>query len=597
MEMPIIYSFPTSTSWSGLYLHGGIYMGYIGDSIGTDYMTWEAGASIFISSPTGSGKTTFILETFLPYLAKERKRMLYLVNRTILKNQIEKRIKRLDMQCQMAIKVELYQTIENIYHMQILQEYCQYDYVVCDEAHYFLSDSNYNTRTFLSFKFVREHFVKKVRIFISATIEQIEEYVRMDNLKDPDYYSRWLGIRISNDSRTGIISHISKHVYSAERNYDYVDVGILNRRDEIIDIVCKGDEKWLIFVDSKGFGNSLKKELESSLSCKESYNQDLVAFITSGYKSDPDSMNQVKSIISDRKQSAKILIATSVLDNGISLEDEELRNMIIIADTETEFIQMLGRKRKDNQRLKLYIYKQDKDYFTKRNRIAKKREEFVNDYYVHVGKEVMSCIYPNVPIQAINTAEQIAMNSRSLNLIKHLFNNDESADCIRSSFFYSEVEGVVYLNLLALHNLQNLTSFYDKLLSEFDTYGENAFLREQLQWLNKSEEEIEQIISESEQTSYEKSRKIVIDELNSIKGNALTKEKFIKTKNGIRNELVELIKHVDHGHPDYNKYMQSVKKNDRVISTELMNFLRENCDIPFEVTQTETKDYIVKVES
>lgn len=579
-------------------------MGFIGDSIGADYMTWKEGSSIFISSPTGSGKTTFILEKLLPYLVGEDKKMLYLVNRTILKDQIEKKVLSLDMWCQMAIKIELYQTIENKYFTESIKEYCQYDYVVCDEAHYFLSDSNYNTRTILSFRFVKENFWKKVRIFISATIEQIQKYVEMNNKETRQIQSWWLEIHEKVGAGKGMLSYNTKREYLAKRDYDYVDVAILNRRDEIIDIVCKGDEKWLIFVDSKKLGDSLKKELEKHFSGGRSFNQDSVVFINSEYKRDPDSLNQVKSIISDCKQSAKILIATSVLDNGISLEDLELRNMIIIADTETEFIQMLGRKRKDNRRLKLYIYKQDKDHFVKRERITRKRKEFAEKYYMDVYGEVKSMINPDVFARVIdstkfmsdiNYKELKTMCDRSQDLIKHLFNDDEFADSIRSSFFNNN--GILLFNLLALKNLQNLTSFYDKLLSEFDTYGENAFLREQLRWLNKSEEEIEQIISESEQIRYEKSRKIVIDKLNSIKDDTLTKEKFIGIKNGIRDELSELIKHVDQGHPDYNKYMQSVKKNDRPISTGVMNFLRENCDIPFGVTQTDTGDYIVKAES
>ncbi len=37
------------------------------------------------------------------------------------------------------------------------------------------------------------------------------------------------------------------------------------------------------------------------------------------------------------------------MDNGISLEDEYLRNIVIMADTKETFIQMLGRKRIKNK--------------------------------------------------------------------------------------------------------------------------------------------------------------------------------------------------------------------------------------------------------
>lgn len=50
-----------------LYFHNSkkgtevFHMVFIADSIGTEYKKWRAGDTIFISSPTGSGKTTFVL--------------------------------------------------------------------------------------------------------------------------------------------------------------------------------------------------------------------------------------------------------------------------------------------------------------------------------------------------------------------------------------------------------------------------------------------------------------------------------------------------------------------------------------------------------
>lgn len=69
----------------------------------------------------------------------------------------------------------------------------------------------------------------------------------------------------------------------------------------------------------------------------------------------------VKWCIVKEKRSKKILITTSVMDNGISLEDEYLRNIVIMADTKETFIQMLGRKRikNNNEKLNLYILKRD----------------------------------------------------------------------------------------------------------------------------------------------------------------------------------------------------------------------------------------------
>ena len=50
----------------------------------------QGNTPLFIASQTGSGKTTFIFENCIPVAEKEGKKVLYLCNRTALKNQIKK---------------------------------------------------------------------------------------------------------------------------------------------------------------------------------------------------------------------------------------------------------------------------------------------------------------------------------------------------------------------------------------------------------------------------------------------------------------------------------------------------------------------------
>lgn len=53
---------------------------------------------MFITAPTGSGKTYFILNTLLPYARERNWNILYLVNRKILKEQLEEDVKEIDNQ-------------------------------------------------------------------------------------------------------------------------------------------------------------------------------------------------------------------------------------------------------------------------------------------------------------------------------------------------------------------------------------------------------------------------------------------------------------------------------------------------------------------
>ena len=178
-----------------------------------------------------------------------------------------------------------------------------------------------------------------------------------------------------------------------ERNYDYIDIEIIKQKSEISKLVLDGNEKWIIFVDTKEFGKSLKKDIIRNIRDRGIVpSKDAVAFITSDYELDPDSSIEVDTIVSKNKTLTKVLIATSVLDNGINIKDMELRNVIIIADTETEFIQMLGRKRSDGKRLKLYIFKHNKQHFEQRRRINIKRRKIAEEVYSDIENKIQEHI-------------------------------------------------------------------------------------------------------------------------------------------------------------------------------------------------------------
>ena len=59
-------------------------------------------------------------------------------------------------------------------------------------------------------------------------------------------------------------------------------------------------------------------------------------------------------------------------------------------------------------------------------------------------------------------------------------------------------------------------------------------------------------------------------------------------------ELHVIMKNIDDDNPDKEKYVNSLRKNDRPISIKMMDFLRENAEIPY-ILQSEGKsNYILK---
>ena len=102
----------------------------------------------FYSAPD-TGKTTLITEVLQPYLIKNNKTALYLTSRCAILDQIRNKI------TSEAITTRTYQSIETA--LDSSQKVpCNYDFIICDEAHYFLEDSMLTNKTDLSFNFVNQ---------------------------------------------------------------------------------------------------------------------------------------------------------------------------------------------------------------------------------------------------------------------------------------------------------------------------------------------------------------------------------------------------------------------------------------------------------
>ena len=142
---------------------------YVKDAIGCDYIDWKRGDCIFIEAPTGSGKTTFILDTLLPYSKKRGKEILYLSNRFLLKEQIKVELAKrqnLSEDMEWLEGVEEFDGI-TVLSYQKLQKLCaentdgkylsgRYAYIVCDEIHYLLEDSAFNPETLRTLEFLKK---------------------------------------------------------------------------------------------------------------------------------------------------------------------------------------------------------------------------------------------------------------------------------------------------------------------------------------------------------------------------------------------------------------------------------------------------------
>jgi len=338
---------------------------------------WNNTAPVFITCQTGKGKTHFIKEAIMPKAYKEGTSILLLVNRTALARQIKRDIAKeisltygdtnpeeamsllnedgLDKMEKFGfVTILTYQAITNLDEETL--NYNNYSYVIADEAHFFTSDSTFNPDTYRILKKLIKCFEHSVRIYMTATPEVCFEPIFRAEHRNP---SEELIPKIYDTGRNyNYINHFYLLHYLAE-DKKITDLG------KIIESVPEKD-KVLIFVSSKSFGDKLAKTLKndkipaSFISpdgkeyIEESDTDHISAAFISSEKKDSETFNQ---LVNKEKFTEKVLISTSVADNGINIKDTSVKHVIIDSYDRTSFLQMLGRVRiSKEQKINLYVF-------------------------------------------------------------------------------------------------------------------------------------------------------------------------------------------------------------------------------------------------
>lgn len=279
---------------------------------------WSKGEVITISAQMGTGKSYFIKNSVY-LVAKERnQKILFLVHRQRCKQQFYNELKedkKLD-----TIDIVTYQTIENNKDF----DFNKYSYIVCDEFHYFTSDSNFNYKTDMSLEKILGQ-TDKIRIFMSATGNLMKNYLKHRKLNTIDY--------------------------EIKANFDWINSLNFFNKDEtiegIMDSVIEKNEKALVFIESSEKAYKLyKKYKKNSLFCCSKSNKKY-RYV------DEDS---IKDMLENEKFEEDLLITTTCLDAGINLIDDNIKTIICDVSDIGVLLQCLGRKRrKENEKVNVYI--------------------------------------------------------------------------------------------------------------------------------------------------------------------------------------------------------------------------------------------------
>ena len=423
---------------------------WVSDTIGEEYKQWSKGDIVIIQAQTGTGKTYFVKNVLVPYMDKYE-HMLIVSNRTNLKRQVKiDLLKNLEKEIPKNLKdLDKITTVGNVtllsYHQIAIMRQAQeekgkeinlniYKYIICDECHWFKSDASFCDKTELAWKeLIRTRHRESIVVYISATMEEIRPMIdsAIEKFNEKSFGS---SIKLWNYT-TGIdYSYLNPYYFDKIEN-----LGVHIKNADI------KDGKWLVFVTSKSMANNLKDIITNKK----------VSIITADTKEDNEDL---KSIINNSKFNSDVLICTKVLDNGVNIQDEEVKNIVINSWDKTTFIQELGRIRIniDNPyEIDLYIPMKSKKAFTSRQMGISKEIDILN-------------LYEN-------------------NKEEFMFQYRDNKNKLPNHLFYVKDNKGYVINKLGYANTYSFNSFLDYIINKWDDKKNKdkqyTFIKEQLSWI------------------------------------------------------------------------------------------------------------------
>ena len=267
-----------------------------------------------------------------------------------------------------------------------------------------------------------------------------------------------------------------------------------------------------------------------------------------------------------------------MLDNGVNIKDDELRNLIIITDTKTEFIQMLGRKRDDGEKVQLYLYSQSKAHFNRRIRANERKRHLAGETYYWILDNWYRFIENTDDRES--RQENILIQQSHRWLVQNMIDSKINIEDMKSVF--TENVGCFMLNPFSFYNLENLNQFYNMIIERFLKEGEDAFLYEQLEWLGKNEEEICTIIWKSKEERVSRSKRVIDQVFKDNLDKPMDERKSKKFKKEIKDVLRILYSEIK-DEEQRRVRENALLKGDRPINKEDLKVLREEFGIEYKM--------------
>lgn len=305
---------------------------------------WSYKRPIVIKAPTGAGKTWFVINRIVRMAIKRSEFVLIITNRNPLnlsyKQEIAKAIGKdkmyttegLQEACEFgSVYVVNYQGLESFLHTH---PHIKFSYVICDECHYFLQDATFSDCSGSALDMIPREFDSAIRIYISATIDEVLLYIARAELYDYEVDCDghiFLKSTFFPSPYTG--EHLLPVVYRMDSDYSKVKLQFYENIDLVTEYLNSQQSKTMAFCSSKKECKKIGDAMGDSLVIDSPY-----------LHSNPEVL---KKLVEKEGFDEKCLATTSVFSNGNNICQKSVRSVIITLLDQTEIIQMAGRRRID----------------------------------------------------------------------------------------------------------------------------------------------------------------------------------------------------------------------------------------------------------
>ena len=426
---------------------------------------WRPEWPVLIEAQTGLGKTTFVFEELIPRAVAQKKNVLIISNRIALS--VQQKIKlmkeindpRLEMLSDLGIqKCEDFGAVRVItYHRlhalltdkKSIKWRDQLLYVVADEAHFFTSDALFNRYCGAILRDITTYFGRAIRVYMTATSWDVLK--PLGDAEKANYFNA-LG---SVTGTTMVYRQFHRYIFPFD--YSAYSLQFVSKLEDLTTLIQqKQKEKWLVFCNSKVKGKTFATSLG-----------DLADYIDAEVKEEKEKKEVWQKLVKDEQFEKQVLVTTAVLDCGVNIHDESVKNIVVCADNRTSLLQMVGRKRlAPQEKVSVWIVEPTSKALSARAAKYEKQLELIQK------------------LESMQTIKEQA------SFVNRLLENSDPSDnvlfYVSGTQPFGQNKGILEVrkNELAEYAIRRRKAFLDKLTS-----GKTTFQKEVNNWFGKITED------------------------------------------------------------------------------------------------------------